>query len=266
MKLLSKLKRIGTFYNRANTYKNIADEELSELVYKILEDKEHSCSFNHIENVRKALLKDEKVLNITDLGAGSSYSKKTQRTVKSIAKSALSPKWQCEVMSNLIKEFHCNNILELGTSLGISASYMANANRHCTVYSLEGAESIASIAMQTFAKLRVKNVKLVFGDFDVTLPTILQNTDVIDFAFIDGNHKYKSTVNYFEMILKKSHSKTIFIIDDIYWSQGMQQAWNDIVNHSKVTATLDFYNFGIVFLDKKYSGNYTIINSKFKII
>ena len=266
MSFLSRLKEIGTFYSNANTYKNIENDALSELVYKIFEDKEHSCRYNHIENVRKILLKDEKVLNVFDLGAGSRKSKHKQKTVKSIARSSLSPKWQCEVMSNIIKEFHCENILEIGTSLGISTAYLASANRHGTVYSLEGSESIASVAMQTFARLNVKNIKLVFGEFDITLPTILDNINEIDFAFIDGNHRYESTLKYFEMILKKSHSGSIIIIDDIYWSQGMKNAWNDIINHPKVTATLDFYNFGIVFFDKKYTGNYTVINSKYKIL
>ena len=265
MKLLSKLKEIGKFYNNANTYKNIDNNDLSELVYKILEEKEHSCRFNHIENVRKSLLKDNRILNIIDFGAGANHTKAIQRTVKSIAKTALSPKWQCELMSNIIKEFNCENILELGTSLGISTSYLANANRHGIVYSFEGAESISSVAMQTFARLQIKNVKLITGNFDVTLPTILENIAQIDFAFIDGNHRYESTVKYFEMILKNSHAKTILVIDDIYWSQGMKQAWNHITNHRQVTASLDFYNFGIIFLNKKYNGNHTVINSKYKI-
>ncbi len=266
MNFLSKLKDAGIFYRKANTYKDVENNDLADLIYRILEDKEHSCSFNNIEKVRKILLKDEKVLNIIDPGAGSNRIKDNQRTVKSIAKTSLSSKWQCEVMSNIIKEFHCETILELGTSFGISASYLANANRHGTVYTLEGSEPIATIAMQSFARLNIKNVRLLIGDFDVTLPTILDKMDNIDFAFIDGNHRYESTLKYFEMILEKSHSTTIIIIDDIYWSQGMKNAWNEIQNNPKVTATLDFYNFGIVFFNKKYTGNYTVINSKYKIL
>ncbi len=264
MNFLSKLKNAGTFYRKADTYRNIENNELSDLIYKILDDKEHSCSYNNIEQVRKKLLKDEKVLNIIDPGAGSNKIKSNLRTVKSIAKTSLSPKWQCELMSNIIKEFHYETILELGTSLGISAAYLANANRHGTVYTLEGSEPIAQIAMQTFARLNIKNVKLLLGNFDITLPTILDNINNVDFAFIDGNHRYESTLKYFEMILEKTHPESIFIIDDIYWSQGMTNAWNEIQNHPKVNASLDFYYFGIVLFDKRYSGHHKVISKKYK--
>ena len=260
----SKLRNLWTFYKKAVSYRNIDDDALAELVYKILEDKEHSCGLNNIESIRKTLLKNEKIIDIEDLGAGSKFSNSKRKPVRAIAKTSLSPKWQCELMSNLIQEYQCQNIIELGTSLGISASYLASANWHGIVYTLEGSESIASIAMNTFASLKLRNIKLIYGNFDITLPTLLKNIETIDFAFIDGNHRYDKTLLYFEQILAKSHEKTIFVFDDIHWSSGMEKAWKEITRHSKITATLDFFSFGIAFSDIRYAGNYKIVKNKYK--
>jgi hypothetical protein len=39
----------------------------------------------------------------------------------------------------------------------------------------------------------------------------------------------------------------MLIFDDIYWSEGMKQAWAQIKAHPDVTATVDLYWIGLVF-------------------
>jgi len=264
--LIKKAKDLISFYSKANTSSDIVNENLSELAYMLLDDKTNSCSIKQIEGLRKTLQKDRRILQIQDLGAGSTYSKSNERTVKSIAKSALSPKWQCEILTGLAREFQTETILELGTSLGISTAYLANANFYSTVYTLEGSQSISRVAMETFAKLGLKNIKMILGDFDITLPTLLRNIKEIDFAFIDGNHKKDSTINYFEQILPLSHKNTVFVFDDINWSNGMKEAWEIIKLNPKTKASLDFYSFGVVLLNERFDGHYKLIKNSFKPI
>ena len=40
------------------------------------------------------------------------------------------------------------------------------------------------------------------------------------------------------------------IFDDIYWSSGMKEAWNEIKAHSDVTVTIDLFWIGLVFVRK----------------
>ena len=61
----------------------------------------------------------------------------------------------------------------------------------------------------------------------------------------------KNLIQYFDLILKHSHNDTIFIFDDIYWSKGMENAWNHIKHHEKSTVTIDLFFVGIVFIKKR---------------
>jgi len=39
------------------------------------------------------------------------------------------------------------------------------------------------------------------------------------------------------------------IFDDIYWSEGMQQAWTEICARPEVTLSLDLFHMGVVFFN-----------------
>ena len=264
MNIFSRAKSLFSFYKKAVPFNKIENPATSGLVKFLLEDHNCSCDSNTIEKVRKELLKSDKLIKITDYGAGSKYSKSQYRTVKSIAKTALSPRWQGKILHKLVQYFHCTTIVELGTSLGISTAYLADGLYHGTVHTFEGDENIANIAMQTFAALNLRNIKLVIGNFDVTLPVIANNIKKVDFAFIDGNHTFEATIKYFNLLAEKSHQDTIMVFDDIYWSEGMQKAWNEIKKDKRVKGSLDFYFFGIIFFSERYKGHYKVIKRSLK--
>ena len=81
----------------------------------------------------------------------------------------------------------------------------------------------------------------------------------IDLVFIDGNHQENATISYFKKCLNYSHNDTIFIFDDIYWSIGMENAWEKIKSHSKITLTIDLFHIGIVFIKSELSKENYII-------
>ena len=221
-------------------------------IRNVLLDKKEPDYFNLIEALRRRLLHDNDTISVIDFGAGSSVIKTDERVIKKIAASSLKAKKYAQLLSRMVQYFKPSNILELGTSFGISTSYMAMAN-HCTpVYTMEGSPEIAKIADQNFQELGIKNINLVVGDFADNFQRTIEAMDVVDFAFIDGNHQQKPTELYFSELLKRSTEKSVFIFDDIYWSRGMENAWQNIKNHPSVTLTVDLFFFGIVFLDPTF--------------
>ncbi len=82
----------------------------------------------NIEALRKELLQDDTALLIEDMGAGSRANTSTKRTVKEITKSAVKPKKYGQLLHRLVNIYQPENIIELGTSLGITASYLAAGN------------------------------------------------------------------------------------------------------------------------------------------
>jgi predicted O-methyltransferase YrrM len=156
------------------------------------------------------------------------------------------------VLYRLTRHYQPNNIIELGTSLGITTSYLALANPAVSVTTIEGSDAIAAIAEDNFKKLNSQNVRLIRGNFDTVLAPLIESTPSMDLAFIDGNHRYQPTMNYFHRLLTKTHANTILIFDDIHWSADMEKAWQEIKDHPSVQYTIDIFFLGFVFFRSEF--------------
>lgn len=222
-----------------------------EFINEVLIDDRNFYAYLQIENVRQQLLQDHRKLIIEDFGAGSRVLNNKQRTVSSIASTSLKPKKYSQLLFRMINYYQPKTILELGTSLGVTSSYLAAANYTSQVITMEGSLAIASVAKENFYNLGLDNIEVVVGNFDNTLYTVISKLSNIDFAFIDGNHRYSPTITYFNQLLSKVDNQTIIIFDDIHWSKEMEQAWKEVQQHPSVTLTIDLFFIGIVFLKKE---------------
>jgi len=212
----------------------------------IYTQKQFYC-FEAIEKLRnKALLIKNNIL-VSDLGAGSSTMKGHKRCISDIAKTSTKNAKISQLLFRLIWLSKSKNILELGTSLGFTTSYMASVNSSSKVVTLEGCPEISKFAQQNFDKLNLKNISLINGPIENTLEESLRVLKKVDFAFIDANHRYEPTIKYFHQILPFVHDESILVFDDIYWSVEMKQAWEAIKNHHQVTISIDLYHCGILF-------------------
>ncbi len=219
-----------------------------EFITKVLHGEQDHDSYNQVESIRKQLLNNRSTIEVEDFGAGSRVIGTRQRVVRQIAKTSLKPKKYGQLLNRIVKHYHPKTILEIGTSLGITTSYLAKADANASIITMEGAKSIAEIAKQNFEQLNISNVQQVLGNFDQTLPTTLSQINSIDLAFIDGNHRYEPTISYFQQILARSNNNTIIILDDIYWSKEMEQAWQWVKDHDQVKLTIDLFAIGVVVL------------------
>ena len=217
----------------------------------VLNDNRSFYCFETIEALREELRQNQTVLTVEDFGAGSNFTKFKQRSVSSIAASALKTKKFSQLLFRMVNYYQPKTILELGTSLGITTSYLTCAKSDAKVITMEGSHAIASVAKQNFSQLGIQNVQLIEGNFDVTLSHTLQNLSSIDFAFVDGNHRKEPTLAYFQQLLQKQNEHSIFVFDDIHWSEEMEEAWNEIKSHAEITLTIDLFFIGLVFFRKE---------------
>ncbi len=216
-------------------------------------------SFKRIEKVRIVLLKDKTIIKIEDFGAGSVQNKSNRREISDITKSALLDPEYAQLLFRLVNRFQSRNIIEIGTSLGITSAYLASVSKKSHLYTIEGSSDIYKIAKRNLNYLKIRNVELLQGSFDEQLPQVLNKIDSVDFAFIDGNHRYEATIRYFEMLLKKSTLSSVFVFDDIYWSEGMTKAWKEIISRPEVSVSIDLYRMGLIFFRKENTKeNFTV--------
>jgi predicted O-methyltransferase YrrM len=217
-----------------------------ELVTKVINDKRHYPEYDLVEALRKELLEDKTILTIEDYGAGSAVQKSNRRTIASIAKNSAKPAKFGQLLFRMVKYYQPKNIIELGTSLGITTAYLSAGNPEGQIKTLEGASQVAGIAKRNFNKVHAGNIQVVEGKFDDTLPEILGKIQVVDLAFIDGNHTRVPTLHYFSQLLPKIQNDSMLIFDDIHWSSEMEKSWEEIKQHSSIRCTIDLFFIGIV--------------------
>lgn len=222
-----------------------------EFITKILNDKKEYPAYERVEHLRSQLLIDDSIISVDDLGAGSSVSKTNKRKISSIAKNAAKPKKYAQLLYRIVQYYKPATIIELGTSLGITTSYLGLANPSSKIITMEGASTVAGLANRNFKALELDHIELVEGNFDETLSSIIYHLSSIDLAFIDGNHRKEPTLNYFKQLLSKSTASSIFIFDDIHWSKEMEEVWDEIKDHSSVNCSIDLFFIGLVFFRKE---------------
>jgi len=223
-----------------------------DFILNVLNKKNDYEAPEEIEQLRKELIKNKTALNIVDLGAGSRVNSSQKKSVRQIAKSALKSKRLAQVLFRLVKHYQPENIIELGTSLGVTTAYISKANAAANVTTIEGSESVAAVAKENFRKLNCSNIQLLHGNFDQILPSVIHQLPSIDLAYIDGNHRYQPTINYFHQLLPKISSNSILVFDDIHWSQEMEKAWEEIKSHPSVKYTIDIFFLGFVFFKEEF--------------
>lgn len=213
---------------------------------ELIVNKSSYKDFEALDGIRKQLLEDETLIEVTDLGAGSRKLHATSRSVSNIARHGIARKKQAEFLYRLVRYFAPETIIELGTSLGLTSLYLAKASA-TTLYTIEGCPGLAAFSQKRFRESNTNNIISLRGNFNDILPELLSSPGRKDLIYIDGNHSYEPTLKYFEMCLENKHPGTILIFDDIYWSEGMEKAWKEISSHPEVRLSMDFFQFGIVF-------------------
>lgn len=220
-------------------------------ITEILNDRQHDLAYEKVESFRKSLLKNKTVLTIDDYGAGSAVDKTKQRTIASIASHAVKSKKYGQLLFRMVRKYRPDTILELGTSLGITTSYLSLANPEAQVVTLEGASAVSRVAKNNFKEMNLQNVELIEGNFNDQLGRVVAALPSIDFAFIDGNHRKEPTIEYFNSLMQKITYSSVVILDDIHWSAGMEEAWNYCKDHKDVTLSIDLFFLGILFFRKE---------------
>lgn len=235
-------------YNSKNEH-GVHSPFVFDLVTKCFYDKKKYQEYQSLSEYRKFLLKSKTTIEVTDFGAGSRVFKSNKRQISKIAKTAgISPK-RAELLFRITKYFQPDTILEIGTSLGLATSALSLGNSNAKITSLEGCPKTMAVAKNLFqvSGFKLQNIEFINTEFSSYLKTQQLTTDNRQLIYFDGNHSKKATLEYFELLLPTITNETVWIFDDIHWSKDMEEAWETIKNHPKVTVTIDTFQWGIVF-------------------
>ena len=235
------------------------------LLTKCFYDRKAKPEYSILKNYRNSLLENKNFINVTDFGAGSKVFKSNKRQISKIAQTAgISPK-RAELLFRVSNYFKPETILEIGTSLGLATSALALGNPKAKVITLEGCPQTANVAQNQLDQFNCKNVESVvtefesyFEDLRLRLKTDTENFNLI---YFDGNHSKKATLAYFELLLPTINNDSVWIFDDIHWSEEMEEAWEIIKQHPKVIVTIDTFQWGFVFFRYEQKKEHFVIRT-----
>ncbi len=162
--------------------------------------------------------------------------------------------------------------------------------------SLEGCPETGKIAQEYLNKFGLENVHLKIGNFEEFAPKPssptpegkapqppkgeakisnnrqlttdnqllinhppINHSQTFDLIYFDGNHQKEPTLKYFNQLLPLAHNDSVFIFDDIHWSNGMEEAWEAIKAHPQVRISIDSFYWGIVFFRKEQEKEHFIL-------
>lgn len=253
------------FFSSWNTTgEGIHSPYLFELVRFILRDRNAYYCFADIERRRVFLKACNDELDVVDFGSqGSKDGKRVRRKVSEIAKNHLERPEVGQLLFRLVNwigehEKRPLEIVELGTSLGVTTAYLASADSRNTVQTYEGSGEVLQVAQGVWRTLRLENIRWIEGDIDQTLlnrdhSLLLYNAPArVDIAYVDANHTYEATKRYADFLLERLNQKGVLAIDDIHYSEEMERAWQELKLDPRVTSTMDLYHLGLIFVDPHY--------------
>jgi predicted O-methyltransferase YrrM len=237
---------------KADTRYKVHSPFVFDLINKVFRDKNYYADFEELDAFVNRLKEDDNAVETTDFGAGAGdngyrvYLKPLSKIVKE--RSHTIPR--LHLLYNLARYFKPQTMLEFGTAAGVSTIYLKKGLPESKMITMEGCPGLSAIARDNFNKLKLKNIEVANGNFDVMLDDVLNGFKKLDFVFFDGNHRKEPTLRYFNHCMEKAHEESVFIFDDIHWSKGMEHAWNTIKADERVRITVDIFWFGMVFFKK----------------
>lgn len=248
----SYVRHVLTAWN--TTGEGIHSPYLFEMVRFVMRDTNSYYCFADIERRRELLLACKDELDVVDYGSrGSAEGLHVRRRVCDIAKNHLESARVGQMLFRLVNfmgehEKRPLEVLELGTSLGVTTSYLAAPDSRNRVLTLEGSAAELKVAQEVWRALRLENIVWQEGNIDDTL--YIYAREKLDMAYVDANHTYEATVRYVDYLLPRMRENGLIVVDDIHYSEEMERAWRDLKAYARVTTSMDLYHIGLLFVNK----------------
>lgn len=259
--MLQIIKSYLNFLWNSKNHHGVHSPFVYDLVTKCFYDKKNYPEYSILKNYRNSLLQNKDTIEVTDFGAGSRVFKSNTRAINQIAKNAGISSKRSRLLFRIVNYFQPENILEIGTSLGLATSALALGNKNSKIITLEGCANTMAIAKNQYQLQNLNNIEFINTEFSTYLTTHNPQPTTYNLIYFDGNHSKKATLNYFEFLLPTITNNSVWIFDDIHWSKDMEDAWEIIKNHPKVRVTIDTLQWGIVFFRTEQEKEHFVIRA-----
>jgi predicted O-methyltransferase YrrM len=225
------------------------------MINEVMRSNKPAGDFGRIEQIRHDCLMSNEIIQKTDYGeSGDKIPPRAYPiALRKIARTSLTSPRHARRLYRLARFMKAGNILEIGTSLGITSAYLALARPDARIITLEGCPELSRKAKEHFDRLGIKNIELIEGRFEEKLPEALDRLGKVGLVYIDGNHHKDAMMDYYDQCYDHSCNETIMVFDDIRSSAGMVEAWDILRQKEEVRVSLDLFSTGWLIFRKESS-------------
>jgi len=133
------------------------------------------------------------------------------------------PKTSAQVLELLVVASGSKQIVEVGTSAGYSALYLAMGAKYNSgrVTTIENLDVKAELARKNFQESGLDNINLIEGDAQKAIAELDLNE--IDFVFLDADKENYDT--YFDLLIPKLKIGALIVADNVFDYGHMMQGY-----------------------------------------
>lgn len=202
---------------------------------------------DRLRDYHQEIRRNDTSLVIHDLGAGSRVTGSQERKISSIARTSSVTPRQGALLFRLAKWYRPVAVIEAGTGIGISTSYLAAGAEKAAITTIEGSPAKHHYAQEHTDVAGSGGIEFLLGAFDAYFDGLVATAPNRTLFFIDGDHRYLSTLGRVRSVLANFRlSETMLILDDIYWSDEMERAWKEACDEPGVDVSIDLFHLGIL--------------------
>jgi predicted O-methyltransferase YrrM len=148
----------------------------------------------------------------------------------------------------LVRALRPAKVVEFGSAVGVSGSYLASAlraNGSGHLVTVEGAPSRQRIAQRTIESVAPGVTTSRCAVFEDALDAL----DEADVFFLDGHHHYDPTLHYVAEACARMRRPAVLVLDDVAnHSERMDRAWQDLAVDPRFAHAQLFDRIGLLAL------------------
>ena len=189
------------------------------------------------------LSSSQKEIEVQDFGVGSRKLNK-RRKISSIFAISSSKGRYGILLYQLCKHFQPARILEFGTSLSVGTTFMHLGAPSSTITTVEACPNTRRCALDNLSHFDPEKITSIESTFREFLDHSANGT--YDLVYIDGHHDGKALLEYMNDLRPFTNDRSIFVLDDIRWSNSMLEAWNTLCKSQEFHVSIDLFRSGIL--------------------